>query len=336
MAEENETSPLIFPEQRVARLLATRMRLEPPVDIEDLTRKYAVVEEDELPQDSDAVVITRAGEKPVIVLNRKKPATRRRFTLAHELGHILIPWHVGTVACHTDWIVEFHDNAYAQTESEANRFASELLMPRDWLLQLVRPGKGLRRAFSAVRRTDVSPHAASVALVQVLGPGYVFAVVDRAGKVSLSGASPATSAKRPVRGQPFDKDDYDTLSSRHAQIEDVYWWYFDPKSPPATPKDPRAASLILREMLQALGIRGARAEKLTLSINGIIGSANRAMRAGSIRELFAGLRQRFLSRPELRNVISHEDFDAFLLRRAEEIRRRRAPAKAYTPRGKKR
>lgn len=323
MANENEADSVIHPEQRLAKLLTQRLRLIPPVDIEQLVQRYAVLEQDILPGDDiDAIVFTRPGTKPIVVRNQNKSLTRQRFTLAHELGHILIPWHMGVVACHTGWVLD-EDTTYAETEAEANRFASELLMPRQWMIKNVRASKGLRSAFAAVQKAGASTQAVSVALVQVLEPGYVFALIDDDGKVALSGISPGTFANGPVHGQTLNRDDYDRLSSKKTQIEGVYWWYFGQKSLPETPTDPRAASLILREMLQSLGIRGARAEKLTQSINGIIGAANSKIIAESVKELASCLRQRFLSRSELRRVIAHEDFDFFLVRRAREILGRR-------------
>jgi len=51
---------------------------------------------------------------PIIFLNSKFPGDRLRFTLAHELGHIVMH-HVPTITA----------------EDEANRFASEFLMPSE-------------------------------------------------------------------------------------------------------------------------------------------------------------------------------------------------------------
>jgi Zn-dependent peptidase ImmA (M78 family)/transcriptional regulator with XRE-family HTH domain len=55
-----------------------------------------------------------AGMPPVIFLNRNMPADRQRFTLAHELGHIVL-----------------HRFPSAEMETQANEFASALLMPRE-------------------------------------------------------------------------------------------------------------------------------------------------------------------------------------------------------------
>jgi len=333
MATRYEATPLVEPEQRVAQLVLQRAQLKPPIDVERLARRYAVVEEDALPEESDAVVLTRREAKPLIVLNRHKPSARKRFTLAHEIGHILIPWHIGTVACHTDAVVQVDDREYAQTEAEANRFASELLMPRVWLADLVRESKGLRAAFAAAKRAaDVSPQALSLALVQVLPPGYVFAAVDKRDNVVLSGTSPGTLAKCPTHGHSLDKVQYNKVADKHLEIDGVYWWRFESRGRLDPVKDPREATVILNDILQALGIRGASAAKLTQSVNGIVGAANNAMRPRSAGELLAGLRQRFLARPELGSVIEHENFNSFLAKRAQEILGRRRRSRSV-PRG---
>jgi Zn-dependent peptidase ImmA (M78 family)/DNA-binding XRE family transcriptional regulator len=52
------------------------------------------------------------GQPPLVLLNRNHPADRMRFTLAHELGHLVM-----------------HRLPTAEMEDEANAFASALLMP---------------------------------------------------------------------------------------------------------------------------------------------------------------------------------------------------------------
>jgi len=56
-----------------------------------------------------------AGDHPIIVLNAQVPTDRKRLTLAHELGHIVL---------HADY-------AGDDMEDQANAFAAEFLMPAD-------------------------------------------------------------------------------------------------------------------------------------------------------------------------------------------------------------
>lgn len=62
----------------------------------------------------DGVSYNISGLPPVIFLNKNQPADRMRFSLAHELGHIVM-----------------HTIPSPSMEIEANNFASALLMPKD-------------------------------------------------------------------------------------------------------------------------------------------------------------------------------------------------------------
>ena len=79
------------------------------IEFEDVTNKF------------DGVSFKTDRGNPVIVINKNFPNDRKRFTLAHELGHILM---------HSfgDFPVPTHRDE-KQKEIEANRFASEFLMP---------------------------------------------------------------------------------------------------------------------------------------------------------------------------------------------------------------
>src|SRR5690242_8504646 len=60
----------------------------------------------------DGVAIRVRDLPPCIFLNSRRPADRMRFSLAHELGHIIM-----------------HKVPTDEMETEANSFASELLVP---------------------------------------------------------------------------------------------------------------------------------------------------------------------------------------------------------------
>jgi Zn-dependent peptidase ImmA (M78 family)/DNA-binding XRE family transcriptional regulator len=55
--------------------------------------------------------------RPIIVISEGKPGDRQRFNLAHELGHLVMHYSF--------------PQGLKKVESEANQFASELLMPED-------------------------------------------------------------------------------------------------------------------------------------------------------------------------------------------------------------
>lgn len=62
--------------------------------------------------DVDGVTIRPTAIRPIIFLNRNRPACRQRFSLAHELGHVVL-----------------HGYHTRDMEKEADRFAAELLLP---------------------------------------------------------------------------------------------------------------------------------------------------------------------------------------------------------------
>lgn len=82
-----------------------------------------VIEGDFGEADIDGVTLRPAGMKPVILLNQSRSADRKRFSLAHEYGHVIM-----------------HAFPYEAMEQEANRFASELLMPKAGILPDLKRG----------------------------------------------------------------------------------------------------------------------------------------------------------------------------------------------------
>lgn len=170
---------------KLARKRAQRFfevkNLELPVDIEKIIRQYADIEEDYIPFGGDAVCINLKG-RPLIVLNKYAVESRRRFTLAHELGHIQIPWHTGMLSCHTDADRDPDLSKFYQIEREANIFAAELLMPHYWLRDLVRIKKDLdiKELIDIIcEQAQVSFSAALYNLINILPSGYVIFIQNK-------------------------------------------------------------------------------------------------------------------------------------------------------------
>jgi Zn-dependent peptidase ImmA (M78 family) len=69
----------------------------------------------------DAISQRAVGLPPIFFLDRGKPADRCRWTLAHEIGHIVM-----------------HQTPSPNAEEEADRFAAEFLMPADEIKQDLR------------------------------------------------------------------------------------------------------------------------------------------------------------------------------------------------------
>lgn len=120
------------------RVLAlTRLQKTPPVDVEAIADALGVrIELGSFPpRDGVSGCIVRTPTGTVIGVNQDDPLVRRRFTIAHELGHYIL--HEFTDV-HVDSKKRLNrDDRAARAidpiEIEANAFAAALLMPRAWL-----------------------------------------------------------------------------------------------------------------------------------------------------------------------------------------------------------
>jgi hypothetical protein len=110
-----------------------------PVPIDKIARRLAFVMHDKLPDDVSGMLVPTAPESSkrwIIIANRIHPVQRQRFTIAHELGHLLL--HEYKTA-HADGPqkIRFRDGKSSmgtdREEIEANQFAAEVLMP-DYLM----------------------------------------------------------------------------------------------------------------------------------------------------------------------------------------------------------
>jgi Zn-dependent peptidase ImmA (M78 family) len=188
-------------ESNLARTVIKRFRLSPPVDVALVADRYAMVEYRSIPLRVDGICLNlkRSGIRPTIIINSDRPASRKRFTLAHELGHVLIPWHQGSL--YDDFSVSDGASGFDhwEMEGEANRFASELLMPSDWTSEVLRLADNFGRAVSWVQeRAEVSTIASAIRLIGIAAVNHIFALCDETGIILNSGRSPGTLANAPL------------------------------------------------------------------------------------------------------------------------------------------
>lgn len=106
------------------------LKLEPPVDLGIVAERLGIeVHEREFVEEIDGFYIRMLGAPPVIAINVSyvKPLARRRFTLAHEIGH-----HLLTAKINPESKLFFFDTSTVRRtimESACDRFAALLLMP---------------------------------------------------------------------------------------------------------------------------------------------------------------------------------------------------------------
>jgi predicted transcriptional regulator len=126
--------------------------------------------------------IVGSGSRAVISIHTEGTNTRKRYSLAHELGH----WehHRGqSVICRSDDI--YGRNAASTIERVANRYAADLLMP-GFLFDPFTQSMDKLNASTVFRVTEefgVSKHAAAIRLVERSTQAVVLVCHVPSGKV---------------------------------------------------------------------------------------------------------------------------------------------------------
>jgi len=97
-----------------------------PLEVEELTKSLGIeVRFEELKGDISGI-LQKNDDKWVMRVNKKHPHRRRRYTIAHELGHYFLHRHQES---YFEDVIFFRGLEPTRTEWQANEFASEILMP---------------------------------------------------------------------------------------------------------------------------------------------------------------------------------------------------------------
>ncbi|MBY8828831.1 ImmA/IrrE family metallo-endopeptidase [Hephaestia mangrovi] len=119
--------------QEAAKLARRGFNSQFPVPVEAIIKRHKIkIELASLPDDLSGMSFVKDGVAAIVV-NLSHHINRRRFTLAHELGHHLLHASYLNDNVHVDRLVLNRDKMSAtgedQKERDANAFAAELLMP---------------------------------------------------------------------------------------------------------------------------------------------------------------------------------------------------------------
>ena len=288
-----------------------------PVPAEELLRSRLRVDQVEWPFAVDALMIWHQGT-PSRVLIKSRPAAyerRVRMTFAHELGHVVIPWHVGYGAesCDSD-VVDRVGGDYVRTqEGEARNFAGRLLIPFTELKRAA-AGRGLQDFFDDLDRFEASAWATAMRLTQVLRPGFVLTGNFR---------DPSTVDLLRSRGtRSMSVAEASSAAVDHGQFnvggKVVDWYKFADTETFRRSTDQRRPSEIVRSILMDVfpdadePIR----TKMFQSVQGVLGSALGDGAFESADSLLRMARQRVNTKVD-RAVREHPDWDAYILKTVE-------------------
>src|SRR5947209_1730904 len=122
----------------IAQALLEELALEGAPDVRAVAGALGVgIEEADVESFDGALVRVKGSTEGLIAVRQTiREGGKKNFTIAHELGHLLLPGHdESTVCLQTE--VETWDSGLPKQELEANEFAGELLMQTHLLARLV-------------------------------------------------------------------------------------------------------------------------------------------------------------------------------------------------------
>jgi hypothetical protein len=125
----------------------------PPYDVQPLLDHFNISEIRERPIDRDARLVFQDG-RLAIEVNPLFPANRRRLSLAHELGHLLINHCSGDAAVCAD-------HGDSASEALCNRLAGELLAPESAVIRYFEDNPTLATWQDSVRCSSLVSAAAA-------------------------------------------------------------------------------------------------------------------------------------------------------------------------------
>ncbi|MEG3175529.1 ImmA/IrrE family metallo-endopeptidase [Sphingomonas sp. RB3P16] len=144
-----QTDPLLqdlaaaaSPETLVAAILKHHPDLSAPVDIAALAQRMGIADlrafdADPQPPAASALQVSATGAGTILYAATLSPQ-RRRFAIAHQLGHFLLSHGRGDQSCTARDLGENRrDTPERKAEMQANRFAAGLLMPKPLFVPFV-------------------------------------------------------------------------------------------------------------------------------------------------------------------------------------------------------
>jgi len=153
--------------------------------------------------DGALVRITGSPIGTVAIRNDIPEVGRKRFTLAHEIGHYILPNQQADIPtpCRP-FAIESWDSSLSSPEIDANRFAAEILLPRELLRDELKHQPTLDTARRVASRFGTSLTAATFRLVE-LSTYRIAMVISSEGKARWY--RPSDEFGRAVRTGPLDR-----------------------------------------------------------------------------------------------------------------------------------
>lgn len=130
---------------------------KPPVDLDKVASFFniKIVKYPNFPDNVSGTIVKR-DDKTYIGVNERHAVVRQRFTIAHELGHYFL-------GHDENEMIDYSFDKDSHKEREANKFASELLMPMKLLSEDI---ENLNNISELAKKYQVSEQSMSIRLLE--------------------------------------------------------------------------------------------------------------------------------------------------------------------------
>ena len=202
------------PERLAEAILAQLGKSSAAIPIEDIAYALDIFEirYEKLESYEGALLTTPERDTGSILVNAKSAKPRRRFTLAHELGHYLNIWHkphdeAGFMCNNRDFkvgnlIVKPALTAHEIQELQANQFAIALLAPKQRVIALSNDDASVRDVLRIAAELELSKEAAARRYVETHA-GKIAVVFTQNGDVKYPTKSPSCPSLAVRKGARF-------------------------------------------------------------------------------------------------------------------------------------
>ena len=212
--------------ENIARYGTKNTQLEVPVDLIKLAHHLGVSAVSEAPMVEDGRTTWSDGI-PLIELRSDRSRGRKRFTLAHEIAHILIE--ARQTVAHRKFRFT-HDDV----ETLCDQVAAAILMPRDWISRYAnRDVFNLSLIRLVAHKSQVSHAAAAVRIAETSGRTCMLLRLQRAPKrwVVVGHAAVPLDIHGQIEVAPATSEMFDNLPMRRDS-----WQYLSLVTPRGTLK----------------------------------------------------------------------------------------------------
>ena len=327
---------------KIAKTLIKIHKITSPINIIELIKKYAILEiEYEIPFEFDGLCFFKSG-KPNVIINGNISEARQKFTMAHELGHILIPGHKNIIACNMDnQEIDSEEDyneqhyLYLSKEREANAFAAELLMPENWIKKEIKNLNSFKEMFSRISKlTQLSIQAITIRVIPFMKPGYIVFIKYNNSDEIIKFISPSTNLYQfgiessKLDTSRLEKEKLESIAQKVEKFEynnysiEAYDVYEDLNISPEKNTINASSTEILQDYLED-NYEPDTAKKLFFKINGIIANMNskNAVKNMTEEEYYLNVNKCFRSRRgDIIDITKSKSFSEYISKRYFELK----------------